>query len=784
VSAYGQSVFTDAILNQAINDGGISFSSGASYSVSSGRITLWSGTMTVNDPSIANTSVWIGTMGANANTTFAPGISLNLGNSSSLNTGAIFYNGIISLSSTPLISNISAYQSNSNISLATNSLQGYLLSGNLSLTGSGTYIAGLMAASNLSNITTYSTSSFNFNSTRVIDGSVIAFSSAMPFDSNPYVITSKGGILDINGQSSTISGNISDTSGTAGKLLITNTQSGSGGSIVLSGTNTYSGGTEVGAGANLSISSASNIGTGTLALIGTATTPATLTTTANMTIANPITVSGDPVFDVASGTTTTISSPITDSTPGSLPGDVVVSGGGTLALTAANTYSGLTSVDAGATLALTGAGSISTSSSLTNNGTVDVTAKTGNVVLGGSFRQASSGNLLMNISPTNNQQILVAGAASLAGGLSLNASAGTYTTGKYTLLNANGVTGTFGTFSSNLATYTRLGYALSYDTNNVYLVFTPNIADTQQSLINTASVLQNTFTLQNSVLANSFSYDCTLFDINNICISAGGRNTAVSSANGLNNTSGLLIAAYRPHANYRIGAYADQNLSVNNAGSTVTLGNNTPLIGAFGAWNESLDGTGTEIKVVAAYGQKNTTITRQVVNTSEPGSGSSQLNSQGAQITAKYGFAVMPEVIVAPYIGMRYTQNNMAGYTETASASVSSPLTYSALNTNATTALAGMGASYHFIPQAMIFASAGVESDTNTANGTYSATGLAGLTPINFNANPVKTRPTATVGAYYDVEKNQRLGITGIYRQEPFQSVSSTTVMATYTVGL
>ena len=112
---------------------------------------------------------------------------------------------------------------------------------------------------------------------------------------------------------------------------------------------------------------------------------------------------------------------------------------------------------------------------------------------------------------------------------------------------------------------------------------------------------------------------------------------------------------------------------------------------------------------------------------------------------------------MSPYAGIRYTQNNMGGYTEGASASVTSPLTYGAVNANATTALAGVGASYRFIPKATVYASAGVETDTNTANGTYAATGISGLTPINFNANPVKTRPTATLGAYYDVEKNQRV---------------------------
>ncbi|MBU3628142.1 autotransporter outer membrane beta-barrel domain-containing protein [Polynucleobacter sp. AP-Reno-20A-A9] len=351
--------------------------------------------------------------------------------------------------------------------------------------------------------------------------------------------------------------------------------------------------------------------------------------------------------------------------------------------------------------------------------------------------------------------------------------------------NLNNAVGSRVTGASNGYTYVLTQIDPTSGIWNLDVLSAPvNLIDTQQSLINTAATLQNTYALQNSVLANSFSYDCNQFGANSICISVGGRNTAVSAANGLNNMSGLLIAAYRPHQNYHIGAYVDQNLSVNNAGSTVSLGNNTPLIGLFGVWNGRVDGTGTEVKISAAYGQKNATISRQVVNTSEPGIGSSQLNSQGAQVTAKYGFGVVENVIVAPYVGIRYTQNNMGGYTEGASATVTAPLTYSALNTNATTALAGLGASYKFVSQAGAFGSVGVETDANTANGTYSATGFSGLTPINFNATPVKTRPTAMLGAYYDVAKNQRLGVTGIYRQEPFQAVSTTTVMATYTIGM
>jgi autotransporter-associated beta strand protein len=653
-----------------------------------------------------------------------------------------------------------------------------------------------------------------------------------------FTITSTGTISVGNGNEATVSGNITNTSGQTGSLtktgagsltltgsntysggttvsagtLIGNTSSlqgaitnnatvtfnqasagtyagamsGSGrliisgsGAVTLSGLNTFSGGTEIQSGANLTISSSNALGAGSIDLIGTPTVSATLSTTATMTIANSITVAYDPTFNVASGTTTTVSSVIAD---GGAAGDVVVTGGGTLELTNINTYTGLTTIDPGSVLKLTGNGSITNSTTVTNNGTFSIADKTGNVNLGGTFTQGATGTLAMNFATTNNQQLVVNGAASLAGALSLTATAGSYAPGRYTLLTSSGLTGSFGSLSSNLRSFTPLAFTLDYDGTTVYLLLSLPSADTQQSLINTASVLQGTFTLQNTVMVNGFTYDCSLFDKRGICVSAGGRNTSVQ-AQGINNTSGLIIASYRLDANNsRIGAWIDQNLSMRGPG-TVQLGNSTPMIGLFGVWSQRPDGVGAEVKVSAAYGQKDATVTRSIVGASEPGSGGSQLISQGAQVVAKYGFAVMPDVVVSPYAGVRYTQNNMGGYTEATSSTVTAPLTYSALNTNATTALVGAEARYRGIPKTTLFASAGVETDTNTSNGSYSATGASGLTPVNFNPNPVKTRATATVGGYYDILKNQRIGVTGIYRQEPFQAVSTTTVMATYTIG-
>ena len=154
--------------------------------------------------------------------------------------------------------------------------------------------------------------------------------------------------------------------------------------------------------------------------------------------------------------------------------------------------------------------------------------------------------------------------------------------------------------------------------------------------------------------------------------------------------------------------------------------------------------------------------------------------------TTKYGFDAAKDILVSPYAGVRYTQLNMGGYTEGTAAGVTSPLAYQAINAHTTTALAGMGTAYKLNPQTMIHASVGLEKDTNTKNASYSASNsnISGLTAVDLNATSMKTRRTASLAAYYDLGSNQRIGISGIYRQEAYRSAPTTSVFASYTVGL
>jgi len=653
--------------------------------------------------------------------------------------------------------------------------------GGLSLAGGFKTLAG-------ANTYTGATTIASGATLKLTTGSIL-FSSALANNGTFDISASTGSsVTTMNGSGATILGSKTLTL-TNGSGTYSGSISGLGGGIklvsgelTLSGINSHTGIKEVDAGANLIISAASALGGGVLELVGSNSVSATISTTADMTIGNNIRVTGDPTFNISPGTRTTLTGTISGA------GDVVVTGGGTLELAGANTYTLATTIDVGSTLALINAGSVASSSLLNNSGTFSIINSPSGVVSLKNLSQSSTGALKMNFDQTID--VTDSGVLGvLNGGLSIfNTNGSPYVARRYTLIRAT--SGSFDGISlaidaSNLSN--SFTYTTGFDTRNVYLDVLyngPSAEDTQKSLRVSASSLRNIFTLQNSVLSASLSNDCAVFDKNNLCVSVGERTTYVGDANGLNDNSALLALAYRPRPDYRVGAYAKSSLSINNAGSVVNLGNVSPLVGVFGVWNERPDGTGLEVKVSAAYEDKKAGVTRRVVDGSEPGHGSSELRSQGSQLTAGYGFRVAPKFIASPYAGIRYSQHNLGRYTEESSSTVTAPLNYRALSTNATTALVGVGVSFAIAPKAMVFARGDLEFDVNVASGAYSADGITGLSVINFNANPVKNRASGTLGAFYDIGRSQRLNVTGVYREEPFQGKSTTSLMVNYAVGL
>jgi fibronectin-binding autotransporter adhesin len=235
--------------------------------------------------------------------------------------------------------------------------------------------------------------------------------------------------FDAMGNNSVFSGVFSDLV-SGGNLIISN--SGSGGSVYLHGSNNISGSLTVNPGAILIIDTGAQLGTGSLYLMGTGSVASQLRVLSSTNIAIPISLTGDPIFDVPVGTITSVSSVIAD---GSAPGDLVLTGGGTLLLSNTNTYTGTTTIQSGATLSLIGDGSIATSSGVVDAGTFDISGtNTGATIksLSGNGSVLTASGKVLNVTQAAGT---FSGVISGAGGLTLGG-------GSFYLTGANTYTGT------------------------------------------------------------------------------------------------------------------------------------------------------------------------------------------------------------------------------------------------------------------------------------------------------------------------------------------------------
>lgn len=310
----------------------------------------------------------------------------------------------------------------------------------------------------------------------------------------------------------------------------------------------------------------------------------------------------------------------------------------------------------------------------------------------------------------------------------------------------------------------------------------PTAADTQASLNALAPKLRGAFSSQivATNFANMNTYDCNLFDAKGLCISVGGQQTYVDSPSS-NITSTVVVAGYKVSPTFRIGGFLNQNVN-SNTGSNVDVSNKSPLMGLFAVWNQNENHLGYQIKLANAYQDKDVTTIREEIASSEAGKGKTELNTQSYVGELSYAFLANQEkTLVRPYAAVRYTRIKQDGYTE--DATVSAPLTYASLTDRSTAALVGVKLNHKLAGKVNLTGSLGVEQDLNHDVDDLTASGVSGLTSENFNNNIKRTRPVASIGAYYMPVKNQRIAADIYYQQLPFQSTASTTAYVNYTIG-
>lgn len=430
------------------------------------------------------------------------------------------------------------------------------------------------------------------------------------------------------------------------------------------------------------------------------------------------------------------------------------------------------------------AGSVNNSSSFSNTGTVGDVTNSGTFINtgivssinnSGSFDTSGAQSINLTSYTQSNtgttvidglQTITVNGTATLDGTLSINNAPTQF--GRYTFLTAQTRQGEFSTVSGLGPT----GFVRYTDTGLQYLV-TPAAADVQPNIDLIGKNLGNVINLQSSPVTSSLGNDCSTFGSNGACLSINYAQTKASTGD---LQSGGITVAKKINNNWRAGLFVNSPFTNSTIGAVSQEANEA--YGGFVAWNKNADGKGLGINLSAAKGTGNITVNRPGP---DAGVGNAGTDAQAIQVKATYAKALTDTVTVTPYLGVRYSELNIAGYTEQGAMF---PLTVNATKKTSTDLVAGVSLSKQITDKLSGNVSAGIIQNISGQNPTY--TGTSEIVGLNTFSGAIpsngSTSPSLGAGLAYSITNTQKVGVNLGWQQKG-SNADITSVGVSYTIG-
>jgi hypothetical protein len=342
-----------------------------------------------------------------------------------------------------------------------------------------------------------------------------------------------------------------------------------------------------------------------------------------------------------------------------------------------------------------------------------------------------------------------------------------------------------GTSGSQVSGSTRKEWTLTNSSGNLWdLVVAPEEDITEDTITSVTTVVKpnvilgiNNLTSVTEVnFANMNTYDCDLFDKNNICLSLGGRYTSINTPKTETN-SAVLVGGYKLSDTLRVGAFYHSNLS-HKTPASFRLSDKTPMTGVLLVWNQNPNHLGYQLKLANAYQQKNATLTREVVGSSEEGKGETVIEAKSYVAELQYGYQYGDNTVLRPYFAARSAVIKQDAYTETG---ISSPLTFNEIKDKSTTVLLGLKFNTNLTHKLSLKGSVGVEHDIEHSIDKLAPTGISGLSTVSLTESFNETRPVVSLGLDYALKSNHRLSGVLQYQELPYQSKTESNAYLYYT---
>ncbi len=294
-----------------------------------------------------------------------------------------------------------------------------------------------------------------------------------------------------------------------------------------------------------------------------------------------------------------------------------------------------------------------------------------------------------------------------------------------------------------------------------------------------------------AVLNTVSQYDCNRFDKYGVCLSFQARATGWGSQT---TGAGVFNIAYRVHPNIRAGVYLDYQVAqatpfgTNFGTGGIQYGYNNPTFGGYVGFSQSgYNGTpvneGVQAFMSGGYNPGKITVTRAILDGTEPGQGTAGLNAYYAYGTLGYGVKIADKTTIAPYAGLFYTNVIRNAYQEQLNPLVQSLLGYNAFYEQLLTGVVGGRVQSMITDKLGANIGAGAQFDlTRNANSYSGYSYIEGMEAfgIEHGGSWNGARPTGQAGVFYNVTRNEQLLLNAYVGQQAYTTRTYTSLLAGY----
>ena len=330
------------------------------------------------------------------------------------------------------------------------------------------------------------------------------------------------------------------------------------------------------------------------------------------------------------------------------------------------------------------------------------------------------------------------------------------------------------------ATSQQSGQALNWDLR--VLNYGADMARPQQQLMDRSALI---------LRSDLGRFDCDLFDAKGLCVTGGLRQWGFSNGSGDvstadNDFSFTLTAATKLSEHFRLGGFLNAGGGSDGyAGTEIT--SSYPTFGGFIAYSAQASGEGLKARVAGAFKIEDARFTRSnLLGSGSQVTGESSFDTYGIAGELGFGFKVLGNVLLTPYVGFGGSNTRRAAFAESGleSGVIDETFTYDNYNASQATGSGGLRVAGALSDRIGYRLGAGVEYDLSYDIDAFTVQGSFGRSSYAPGAAPNDVRVNGSAGVSYLLAPNRSIGLDGFVTESNYSDAPDYSLMLQFKLGL